>query len=123
MSPLAAAGYHVIAPDQKGHGFSSKPLGDSGFTKREHATDIYKMMTEQLGIKDKVHVDHDIGGIVAHAYVAQFPEHVASVTWGECPLPGSTIYDETKLSRTLWDFDFQSHNPDIAGVRICSRIS
>jgi pimeloyl-ACP methyl ester carboxylesterase len=52
--------------------------------------------------------------MVSHAYVCQFPDSVASVTWGECPLPGSTIYEKTRHSRTLWHFDFQSHNPDIA---------
>ena len=36
------------------------------------------------------------GGMVAHAYAVQFPEHTASVCWGECPLPGSKIYQERK---------------------------
>lgn len=119
MVPLAQAGYHVIAPDKLGHGFSSKPVGSTDqqepFTKKSLANDLHKLVTKHMGIKDKVHVvGHDIGGMVAHAYVCQFPDDVASVIWGECPLPGSTLYESEKHSRALWHFDFQSHNPDIA---------
>lgn len=119
MVPLAEAGYHVIAPDKTGHGFSSKPIGNihqqDPFTKKSLAKDLHQLLMDHVGIKDKVHiVGHDIGGMVAHAYACQFPDHVASVTWGECPLPGSTFYEEEKHSSALWHFDFQSHQPDIA---------
>lgn len=119
MAPLAGAGYHVVAPDKTGHGFSSKPIGNvhqqEPFTKKSLAKDLHRLLTEHIGVKDRVHVvGHDIGGMVAHAYACQFPDHVASVTWGECPLPGSTFYNEEKHSSALWHFDFQSHMPDIA---------
>ncbi|KAK5058919.1 hypothetical protein LTR84_011183 [Exophiala bonariae] len=119
MAPLAEAGYHVIAPDKTGHGLSSKPIGNvhqqDPFTKKSLAKDLHRLLTEHIGIHDKIHVvGHDIGGMVAHAYACQFPDHVASVTWGECPLPGSKFYEEEKHSRALWHFDFQSHQPDIA---------
>lgn len=119
MGPLAEAGYHVIAPDKTGHGFSSKPIGDTHqqdpFTKKSLAKDLHQLLTEHIGIKDPIHVvGHDIGGMVAHAFACQFPASVASVTWGECPLPGSTFYEERKHSSQWWHFDFQSHMPDIA---------
>ena len=119
MKPLAEAGYHVIAPDKKGHGHSSKPVGDvhqqDPFTKKSLAQDLHNLITDQLDIKEKIHVvGHDIGAMVAHAYVCQFPEQVETVTWGECPLPGSTMYEKNKHSRGLWHFDFQSHHPDLA---------
>ena len=31
MAPLAAAGYHVIAPDQRGYGHSSAPTDIAGY--------------------------------------------------------------------------------------------
>lgn len=116
IKPLASAGYHVVVPDYRGHGFSSHPLLPvSAFTKKEIATDLSKLITEYLGIKEKIHVvGHDIGGMIAHAYVAQFSENVASIVWGECPLPGTALYDELKHSKTHWHFDFQGHNPEIA---------
>lgn len=58
-------------------------------------------------------VGHDIGGMIAHSYVSQFPDHVASVNWGECPLPGTKFYDDAKHTPALWHFDFQSQT-DIA---------
>lgn len=112
ISPLALAGYHTIAPDYRGAGYSSKP--PSGYTKKQISTDLYQLVTQHLGIKDPVHlVGHDIGGMITHAYCAQYPSSVASVIWGECPLPGSTVYEETKHSRTLWHFDFHS-TPEIS---------
>ena len=110
--PLAQAGYRILAPDYRGHGYSSKP--PSGYTKDVIAQDLYKLVTEHIGIKDKIHiVGHDIGAMIAHAYVAQFPEQVASINWGECPLPGTTLYEDTKHTGPLWHFDFQAQT-DIA---------
>ena len=110
--PLAEAGYHIIAPDYRGAGYSSKP--PSGYTKDVLSQDLFKLVHDHIGIKDKIHVvGHDIGGMIAHAYVAQFPDHVASVNWGECPLPGTTFYEETKHTAPLWHFDFHAQT-DIA---------
>ncbi|KIW84341.1 hypothetical protein Z517_03591 [Fonsecaea pedrosoi CBS 271.37] len=119
MAPLAEAGYHVIAPDLLGHGFSSKPIGNINqqdpFTARSLAKDLYQLVTEHIGVKEKIHlVGYDIGGIVTHPYVCQFPESVASVTWGENLLPGSKFYDMYKHTRKMWHFDFHSHNTELA---------
>ncbi|KAL8715914.1 MAG: hypothetical protein Q9220_000581 [cf. Caloplaca sp. 1 TL-2023] len=107
MNPLASAGYRVIAPDYRGAGYSSRPT--TGYTKRELATDLNTLLAEHLGIKEPVHiVGHDIGGMIAHAYAHLFPDTVASLIWGECPLPGTTIYDEYKHTPALWHFNFHS---------------
>ena len=110
--PFAEAGYRVIAPDYRGAGYSSCP--PDGYTKDVLAQDLYKLVTEHVGVKEPIHVvGHDIGGMIAHAYVAQFPSHVASVIWGECPLPGTKFYEDTKHTPPLWHFDFQAQT-DIA---------
>lgn len=46
--------------------------------------------------------------MIAHAYAHLFPEAVASLIWGECPLPGTTIYDDNKHAPGLWHFSFHS---------------
>ena len=121
MKPLADAGYRVIDPDQRGAGYSSKPEDGVGFTKDVLSKDIHNLVTEQLGIKDKVHlVGHDTGGMLTHAYVAQFPHEVASVTWGECPLPGTQQYENTKNTATLWHFSFHSQS-DIAEALVAGK--
>lgn len=124
IQPLSAAGYHIIVPDYRGHGFSSKPLSNNedGFTKKLIAADLHTLVHEHIGVKGPIHVmGHDIGGMIAHAYVAQFPKDVKSVIWGECPLPGSTVFDETRHNSTLWHFDFQSHHPDLACALVAGK--
>lgn len=110
--PFAEAGYRVIAPDYRGAGYSSCP--PDGYTKAVLAQDLYRLVTEHAGVKEPIHVvGSDIGGMIAHAYVAQFPSHVASVVWGECLLPGSRFYEDYKHSPPLWHWDFQAQS-DIA---------
>ena len=114
IPPLASAGYRIIAPDYRGAGYSSKPASPEGYTKAVLAQDLYKLITEHLGIEDNIHVvGHDIGGMIAHAYAAQYPDHLASVTWGECPLPGTRFYEDSKHTPPLWHFDFHNET-DIA---------
>jgi len=49
------------------------------------AEDLYLLIRDHLGIKDKVHVvGHDIGGMIAFAYASRHSDSVASVIWGEC---------------------------------------
>lgn len=116
ITPLSDAGYHVLVPDYRGAGESSKPW--DGYTKDVMARDLHTLVTEREGIKEKVHVvGHDIGGMVAHAYAAQYPEHTASVCWGECPLPGTKMYHEAKHTMTMWHFTFHSV-PDLPEILV-----
>ncbi|KAI9822701.1 MAG: hypothetical protein M1827_000420 [Pycnora praestabilis] len=107
ITPLSSAGYRVIVPDYRGAGQSSHPA--QGFTKSVMARDMMQLVTDRLGIKDKIHVvGHDIGGMIAHAYASRYPDHVASVLWGECPLPGTRAYEENKVTLKLFHFVFHS---------------
>jgi pimeloyl-ACP methyl ester carboxylesterase len=102
---LSDAGYRVIAPDYRGAGLSSKPL--TGYTKTQMAEDLHILVQDYLGIKDKVHiVGHDIGGMIAYAYASRYADDVASVIWGECPLPGTSSYEEVKATPALFHFVF-----------------
>ncbi|KAF2149096.1 alpha/beta hydrolase fold protein-like protein [Myriangium duriaei CBS 260.36] len=107
ITPLSKAGYRVIAPDYRGAGDSSHPRG--GYDKVTVADDLYKVVHDHLGIKDKIHViGQDIGGMIAHSYATWHPDHTKSVMWGECPLPGSTPYESGfKTSPGMWHFTFQ----------------
>ena len=90
VTPLAAAGYRVLAPDYRGAGDAPRPR--AGYAKAVLAADLHELLTsaDHLGIRDRVHVvGHDIGGMVAYAYASRYPEGTASVAWGECPLPGT----------------------------------
>lgn len=118
ITPLADAGYHVIAPDYRGAGSSSKPW--NGYTKEVMAKDLHNLV-KHLGVKDKLHlVGHDIGGMIAHSYAAQFPDNVASIAQGENPLPGTKAYHGTKSSMQVWHFTFHSV-PDLPEALIQGR--
>lgn len=105
MMPLAEAGYRIIAADYRGAGDSSRPLDK--YDKVTMANDLHRLLINHLKIKEKVHiVGHDIGAMIAYAYVTQFPNHTASIIWGECPLPGSTFYENCKYGVDKFHFIF-----------------
>lgn len=82
ISPLAEAGYNVVAPDLRGAGYSSKPV--DGYDKTTLAEDIHQLVTVHLGITDKVHmVGHDMGALVAYVYASRYANETASIVWGE----------------------------------------
>ena len=107
ITPLSNAGYRVIAPDYRGAGESSHTK--SGFDKITLAEDLYTLVHNVLGIKDKIHViGQDIGGMIAHTYATHYASHTKSVMWSECPLPGAGPYESGfKNSPGMWHFSFQ----------------
>ena len=106
---LSKAGYRVVVPDYRGAGGSSKPMKLDGYRKTQMATDLHRLIHDHIGIKSRVHVvGHDIGGMVAHAYASLFADDISSVIWGECPLPGTTTYDQSKTSVQHFHFNFHS---------------
>jgi len=75
---LAAAGYHVIAPDQRGYGRSSKPEGVEEY-------DIVHLTDDLLGLLDDVAADsatfvgHDWGAIIVWQMSVLHPDRVDGV--------------------------------------------
>ncbi|KAI0816471.1 alpha/beta-hydrolase [Xylaria sp. FL0064] len=107
IKPLSEACYRVIAPDYRGTGRSSKPL--TGFTKSAMAHDLVRLL-KTIAINQKVHVvGHDIGGMIAFMMAARYPSSVASVNWGECPLPGTSAYKEDRTTNAVQQFHFIFH--------------
>ncbi len=75
---LAAAGYHVVAPDQRGYGRSTRP-------EPVEAYDIHHLADDLLGILDDagedtaVFVGHDWGSMVVGHVAVAHPQRVAGV--------------------------------------------
>lgn len=112
LAPLAEAGYRVIAPDYRGAGDSNKPR--DGYDKWTMAGDIHHLVHTILGVEGPVSVvGHDLGSMLALGYALRYREDIVSVTFMEAPLPGTDYYEERKVAKSAWHFDFHS-NPDIA---------
>jgi pimeloyl-ACP methyl ester carboxylesterase len=119
ITPLSDAGYRVIAPDYRGAGQSSKPL--TGYQKTQMAEDLHILIHSHFGIKEKIHVvGHDIGGMIAFAYASRYPNDVASVIWGECPLPGTSCYEVIKGTPDVFHFVFHQV-PDLPEFLIAGK--
>lgn len=119
LGPLAEAGYRVIAPDYRGAGASTKPAG--GYDKWTMAADIHTLVHDVLGVDGPVSlVGHDLGSMLALSYALRYRDDLVSLTLMEAPLPGTDYYDERKVAKSAWHFDFHS-NPDIAVHLITGR--
>lgn len=98
----------VIAPDLRGIGESSKPPGH--YTKAMQAEDVW-LLVQGLGLSSVQVVGHDIGLMVAYAFVAQHPDAVSRVVLMDAFLPGVGDWQTVWLLRDLWHFHFYGETP------------
>lgn len=63
IEPLAAAGFHVVVPDQRGYNLSDKPRPVSAYTLDKLALDVVGLIDE-TGMGKAHVVGHDWGGVV-----------------------------------------------------------
>lgn len=75
---LAAAGYHVLAPDQRGYGGSSRPEDIDAYNITELTADIAGLL-DDVGAEQAVIVGHDWGSPVATNFPLFFPDRVRAV--------------------------------------------
>jgi pimeloyl-ACP methyl ester carboxylesterase len=73
---LAAAGYRVWAPDQRGYNISDKPEGIAAYTLDKLAADVIGLM-DAAGEEKAFVVGHDWGAAVAWWVAAKYPDRVA----------------------------------------------
>jgi haloacetate dehalogenase len=81
VAPHLARSFHVVCPDLRGYGDSSKPPGGddhAGYSKRSMAQDMVEVMTA-LGYDDFLVAGHDRGARVAHRMALDYPERVDKI--------------------------------------------
>jgi len=76
--PLAAAGWHVVAPDLRGHGQSDKPGGEGDYTLDLFAADVLAL-ADRLGWVRFSLVGHSMGGMVAQVVALGAPERLEAL--------------------------------------------
>ncbi|MCW2968944.1 MAG: alpha/beta hydrolase [Solirubrobacterales bacterium] len=75
ISPLAAAGFRVVAPDMRGYNLSSRPAGVAPYAVDKLADDVCGLIRER-GAESALLVGHDWGGTAAWATAMNHPEVV-----------------------------------------------
>ncbi|OMC40341.1 epoxide hydrolase [Mycobacterium sp. IS-1264] len=102
---LAEAGYHVLAPDQRGYGGSSAPDSIEAYNIRELTADIVGLL-DDVGAERAVWVGHDWGAPVAWHAPLLHPDRVSAVVGLSVPpLPRSHVAP-TKAWRKLFGENF-----------------
>jgi len=61
LRPLASAGYHVIAPDQRGYGDTSAPTQTASYAMELLVADNIALL-DALGLRQAIFLGHDFGG-------------------------------------------------------------
>ncbi|WP_308215907.1 alpha/beta fold hydrolase [Pseudonocardia humida] len=105
LPALGAAGYRVLAPDQRGYGRSSRPeaIGDYDIT---HLTDDLIGLLDDIGAEKAVFVGHDWGSMVVWQTALLHPDRVAGVCGMSVPFSPRPPAPPTQLWRQVFDGRF-----------------
>jgi len=86
IEPLAAAGFRVIVPDQRGYNLSSKPDGVSAYALTELVSDVIAI-ADELGREEIFIAGHDWGAAVGWSAALLHPQRVAKLAVLNVPHP------------------------------------
>jgi len=86
IEPLAAAGFRVIAPDQRGYNLSSKPAGVAAYALTELVSDVIAI-ADQLRQEKIFLAGHDWGAAVAWSAALLHPQRIAKLVVLNVPHP------------------------------------
>jgi pimeloyl-ACP methyl ester carboxylesterase len=105
FGPLAAAGYRVVAPDQRGYARSEQPPDVTSYTLLHLVGDVIALI-EELGEDQAVVVGHDWGAPVAWIAAMLRPDKVRAVAGLSIPpiLPGGMV--PPSITRTQYGEGF-----------------
>ena len=99
VAKTLAEHYTVVAPDLRGYGDSSKPVGrsdHSNYSKREMALDQLELM-RSLGFESFFVCGHDRGGRVAHRMAVDHPAAVRKLMVLDIS-PTLAMYEQTSMA-------------------------
>ncbi|HVC07914.1 MAG TPA: alpha/beta hydrolase [Solirubrobacterales bacterium] len=100
---LAAAGYHVVAPDMRGYNLSDKPSGWRAYDGEHLAADIAALIRHS-GVEKAHLVGHDWGAAVAYLTAMDHPDSVERLAILNVPHPARMLdgFRTVKQLRKSW---------------------
>ncbi|WP_116247041.1 alpha/beta fold hydrolase [Nocardiopsis sp. FIRDI 009] len=105
FAPLAEAGYHVVAPDQRGYARSERPKSVDAYTLLHTVGDVTALIRE-LGASGAVLVGHDWGAPVAWATALLRPDLVRGVAGLSVPPAPPAMMPPPSVTRDLYGEGF-----------------
>ncbi len=112
---LASLGYHVLAPDQRGHGKS----GHAGVESSYHLLDFLGDLDAIASTESKgpmILAGHSMGALIATLYAGARPERVASLILVELVAPESSNRNMAVLSTHLDYLATPLRHPVLPGI-------
>ena len=115
LPALAAAGYHVIAPDQRGYGHSSAPAAVDAYGIEQLTGDLALLLTH-YDTRDAVFVGHDWGAMIVWDMARLHPGRVravvgVSVPFVQWPAPPTHLMTMAAGDRFFYILYFQPVGP------------
>jgi pimeloyl-ACP methyl ester carboxylesterase len=104
LPALGAAGYRVLAPDQRGYGRTSRPEKIEDYD-MAHLTGDLAGMLDAFGIKDAIFVGHDWGGMVVWNMPLMHPGRVRGVVGVNTPFIPRAPMDPIALMKMRFGED------------------
>jgi epoxide hydrolase 4 len=86
IEPLATAGFHVIAPDQRGYHLSEKPAGVEAYDLDQLAVDVIGL-ADHFGARHFSVIGHDWGGAVGWWIAMRSPSRLGRLAVMNAPHP------------------------------------
>ena len=102
---LAAAGYHVLAPDQRGYGRSSRPEAVEAYDIAALTGDVVGLL-DAVGAERAAVIGHDFGAVVAWNMPLLHPDRVALVAGLSHPPVPRPLTPPTEAFRRIFGDSF-----------------
>jgi pimeloyl-ACP methyl ester carboxylesterase len=102
---LAAAGYHVLAPDQRGYGRSTRPADIADYNVAALSGDLVGLL-DDVGAEKAVFIGHDWGAAVVWSSAQLHPDRVAGVVGLSVPPVPRAQIPPTQAFRAVFGDNF-----------------
>jgi pimeloyl-ACP methyl ester carboxylesterase len=116
LMPVLAKRFTVIAVDLRGVGDSA--AAPDGYDAANLAEDLHQL-AEHLQLKKIYIVGHDVGGMVAYAFLRKYPETLRGAMILDVAIPGLEPWDKVKNDSTVWHIRF--HQTDLPEKLVAGR--